>query len=1444
LSAAVEFDGWLKVCENCRVIHAGDPKFRRLCFLAAIVAALFFSSGAFAQTAPRKILRGHVPGAIARFNLQPVDHLPATNRLNLAIGLPLRNQDALDKLLQQIYDPASPNFHHYLTQEEFTENFGPTEMDYQRVIDFANASGLTVTRTYSNRVVLDVSGPVANIEQAFRVNLNFYRHPAKNRTFFAPDAEPSVDADVPILDVSGLNNFAPPHPNLQPKPLNQSATVTPKSGSGPGGDYWGNDFRNAYAPGVSMTGSGQIVGLVEFDGYYSNDIASYESQSGLPVVPLQNSLLDGVSGSPGFSGIGNAVLEVSLDIEVAIAMAPGLSKVIVYEGSAPNDILSQMAGDNQAKQLSTSWSWDTTTNATTDHLFQQFAAQGQSFFDASGDSDAYPIGTATGEPNDNPFITIVGGTTLMTSDGAWFSETTWNEGGSQGANYVGSSGGVSTFYKIPSWQTNAGAAAAGGSATMRNIPDVALTADSVWVIYGNSQIAAVGGTSVAAPLWAGFTALVNQQAVTAGRPTVGFINPAIYAIAAGANYAADFHDITTGNNFNSSSPANFSAVPGFDLCTGLGTPAGQNLINDLAGSPDPLGITPATGFAASGPIGGPFNATNWNFSLTNLGTASLNWTLAGTSSWLQFSSSGGVLAPGGSATTVTVSLNSAANNLGAGIYNATVWFTNQTSGNVQGRLFTLQIIQPLVVSPATGFTSAGAMGGPFTVTAQNFSLTNIGVAPLNWGIINTSLWLNASPGGGALAAGGAVTVTASLNPTATNLVAGIYNATVWFTNQTAGGAQSEQFILLVGQPLVQNGGFETGDFTGWTLVGDSGTVNYVDTGTYITPHSGNYAAALGQVTTLANLSQTLPTSAGQTYLLSLWLDSPSVSHQKLTPNEFMVEWNGITLFDKTNIGRIGWTNLQFIVKATDSTAVLQFGARDDNWYLGLDDVSVTPISPPSLTAQPTNFTALAGGNAVFSATAGGSAPLVYHWRINGTNLFNGGNISGATTNVLNITAATAGNAGNYDLVVTNAYGSVTSSVAVLTIFIPPTITGSLTNQTVECGGGATFTVNASGTVPLNYQWTLNNAAISGATNASFSLSGVHPPGYTIGVTITNLYGSVSSNALLTVHDTTPPVITLNGGSPIYVELGGAFTDPGATANDACAGSVSISTNGIVNINAVGTNTLIYTANDGNGNTNTATRAVIVRDTTPPTILRSFTNLVLAADTNCSAKMPGVTGTNYILATDLSGVPAISQTPTNNFILQLGTNTIVITVADASGNAAFSTNTIFVQDQTPPKILIQPQSITNLVGTPANFSAAATACTTPSYQWFFNNGLIVGQTNSTLAVASAYTTNAGNYSVVASASGGSTTSLVATLTVNLIPPGITPNSAINPDGSFTLNLIGSPGYAYILETTTNLTSPAGWKPVATNTLGTNGLWHFNDTQATNFLRRFYRLKLGP
>src|ERR1035438_7713365 len=205
--------------------------------LAAAMAVVLFSFSAGAQDAGRKSLHGHVPPALARFHLQPTGHLSATNRLHLAIGLPLRNQAALDKLLSEIYSPASTNYHRYLTPEQFTAQFGPAEQDYQSLIHFAQTNGLAVTATYPNRLLLDVSGNAATIENVFHVTLSVYQHPTENRSFFAPDAEPSIDFNVPVLHVSGLDNFSILHPASLKKNLlnNRSAGVAPAAGSGNGG---------------------------------------------------------------------------------------------------------------------------------------------------------------------------------------------------------------------------------------------------------------------------------------------------------------------------------------------------------------------------------------------------------------------------------------------------------------------------------------------------------------------------------------------------------------------------------------------------------------------------------------------------------------------------------------------------------------------------------------------------------------------------------------------------------------------------------------------------------------------------------------------------------------------------------------------------------------------------------------------------------------------------------------------------------------------------------------------------------------------------------------------------------------------------------------------------------------------------------------------------------
>jgi hypothetical protein len=368
-----------------------------------------------------------------------------------------------------------------------------------------------------------------------------------------------------------------------------------------------------------------------------------------------------------------------------------------------------------------------------------------------------------------------------------------------------------------------------GSTTFRNVPDVALTADSVYVTYNNGNSGGFAGTSCAAPLWAGFCALVNQQSVAAGGTTVGFLNPALYAIANSSNYANCFHDVTTGNNIGANTPGLFNAVAGYDLCTGLGTPNGTNLINALTPYLAPHFLTQPVGQTV----------------------------------------------------------------------------TNGSS---------------VVLSATVG-----------------------GRSPLNY------RWL----------------------------------------------------------------------FNGANL-----------------PNGGNISGATSNV-------------------LSILAAAPNNS-------------GNYQIIASNNYGSV-----------TSSVAVLTVG------------------SAPAFSAQPTNLTILSGGNAVLSATVSGSTPLIYQWRKNGTNLVNGGSISGVTSNNLTLASVTTNSSGNYQLFVTNDFGVSTSGVATLSVVLPAAIVSSPANQSIECGSNVTFNASAAGTAPLKFQWSLDGTPISGATNSSVSLSNVHLPTHTV-----------------------------------------------------------------------------------------------------------------------------------------------------------------------------------------------------------------------------------------------------------------------------------------------------------------------------------------------------------
>ena len=181
-----------------------------LALLSAL--AVPFESAAGADQ-PQEFSHGHVRNITKK--LSPLGRLDGSYKMHVAIGLPLRNREQLTNLLENIYNPSSPNFRHFLTANEFAASFGPSAEDYQSVIDFAKAHHLKLTRTHTNRTLVDVSGSVADIENAFHVHLQRFKHPKENRNFFAPDAEPSLYLNTPVLAISGLDNYVKPTPKLR-----------------------------------------------------------------------------------------------------------------------------------------------------------------------------------------------------------------------------------------------------------------------------------------------------------------------------------------------------------------------------------------------------------------------------------------------------------------------------------------------------------------------------------------------------------------------------------------------------------------------------------------------------------------------------------------------------------------------------------------------------------------------------------------------------------------------------------------------------------------------------------------------------------------------------------------------------------------------------------------------------------------------------------------------------------------------------------------------------------------------------------------------------------------------------------------------------------------------------------------------------------------------------
>jgi kumamolisin len=707
-----------------------------------LLTAVAFVSALAVESRAQSLMTHHVRDAIRNGQAHSTGQLPADQIMNLNIVLPLSDEAGLDNFLRDLYDPRSASYRHFLTVAQFTEKFGPSQEDYDAVVRLAKMNGFTVIGGSRDGMNVQIRGPVSAVERAFHVHMRRYTHPNESRTFYGPDNEPTVDLPFNLWHVSGMDNFSIPHSMVVKKSdyaaangMSADAVVShATTGSGPSASFLGSDMRAAYYGGGALTGAGQNLGLLEYVGTDLDDLNTYFKNVGQTNnVPVTLVSTDGTSTSCVHNAAGGNCddTEQNLDMTQAIGMAPGLASLTVYVGSSDTAIISAMTTHNPLPTtIGCSWGWTPADPNTLDPYFKKMAAQGQTFFAASGDSSTWSRRNEAW-PADDAYVISVGGTDLVTAGaaGPWQSETAW----------VDSGGGISPdTIAIPSWQQLSGVINSSnrGSTSLRNGPDVSANANFTFYTCANQTAClanAYGGTSFAAPMWAGYLALVNQQLAANSQPPAGFINPTIYSQNVTSSYGANFHDITSGTS------GSFSAVNGFDLVTGWGSP-NAGLIAALSGGTTK---TPAFTISASPTAVSVVAGNNGGSTITTAVSggfsAAVVLSASGAPSGVSVGfSPASIAAPGSGSSTVTFTVSSSTV---AGTYPITI------TGTGDGLTQTTTVSLTVTAAVPSGYT-VSASSSSLTVVRNSSGNTTITTAIS--GSFNSAIGLSASGQGSGL----------------------------------------------------------------------------------------------------------------------------------------------------------------------------------------------------------------------------------------------------------------------------------------------------------------------------------------------------------------------------------------------------------------------------------------------------------------------------------------------------------------------------------------------------------------------------------------------------------------------------------------------------------------------------------------------------------------------
>jgi subtilase family serine protease len=549
-----------------------------------------------------------------------ISNLDRGQEISAVLSLPLSDPRGAADFVAQVSNPGNPVYGHYLTPKEFAARFGANQADYAAVENWAISNGLKISLESVARTTLTVSGSAAQFEALFQTHLNRYRAP-DGQEFYSASVPPIIPDGIAskLVGVIGLTNsphHAPPYNEGQILGEKLLHPDTP-GGTGPNGYYAPADLQAAYNIPSFGGDVPQTIALYEECEFNISEIQTFLTKFGLPKPAITLVKVD-------FSKSNNATAsEVRLDIDWLIAINPNVKEILAYTTSAPwpqglIDVLERVVAADQAQTLSISFGEPEDYDGigaleTINTKLVQLAAEGITVCACAQDYGAYgPYGTKTYpatlhviDPGSQPYVTCVGGTTLFTGpEQVWVGEQVWNNytskvGEDGRAPKVATGGGVSSFWPLPQWQPGSYVTSNGGSATYRNVPDVAALANG-WTgvaIYNGKIWTNAGGTSLSSPLWASYLSILNSGLEYLFGLKIGFFNPALYSLDHGQpfNY---LHDVVTGSNGNAAlfGTPGYNAGPGYDNCSGSGSIAGAHFAFAF--------LTARSGGTPPGPING------------------------------------------------------------------------------------------------------------------------------------------------------------------------------------------------------------------------------------------------------------------------------------------------------------------------------------------------------------------------------------------------------------------------------------------------------------------------------------------------------------------------------------------------------------------------------------------------------------------------------------------------------------------------------------------------------------------------------------------------------------------------------------------------------------------------------------------------------------------------